>query len=173
MTMMKRKLLPVAFAVAAVSCAGLPGGQGTSSPSPTPITPPVTAEPTTTAPTMSRDQLNEFKGRVDAALDEINPAKDTLAAALGTHDFAAVHIGCRPVGQAGRDLNAALAFGNGYVLTDRIAALVKQMRQAADDLQLTERDCLALWPGSTESEWDQVAADMQKVADDMNTRRPQ
>ena len=119
---------------------------------------------------MSRDQLDEFKGRVDAALDEINPAKDTLVAALGTHDFAAVHIGCRPVGQAGRDLSAALAFGNGYALTNKLAALVKQMQRAADELQQAERDCLPLWPGSTEAEFDQVATDLQKVANDINSR---
>jgi hypothetical protein len=119
---------------------------------------------------MSRDQIERFKTRVDAALDEINPAKDTLAAALDTHDFAAVHIGCRPVGQAGRDLSAALAEGRGYALPDRLATLVAQMQRAADDLQQAERDCLPLRPGSTEAEFDQVVTDLQKVANDINSR---
>lgn len=151
--------------VAAVSCAGQPGGQGTSSPSPTPITPPVTA-----SPTMSQDQIERFKTRVDAALDETNPAKDTLVAALQTHDVAAVHIGCRPVGQAGRDLSAALAEASGYALTDRLATLITQMQRAADELQQAERDCLQLLPGSTEAEFDQVVTDLQKVANDINSR---
>jgi len=150
--------------VAAVSCGGPQGGQGTSSPSPTPITPPVTA-----SATMSRDQIEQFKTRVDAALDEINPANDTLVAALRTHDVAAVHIGCRPVGQAGRDLSAALAEGRGYALSDRVASLVTRMQRAADELQEAERDCLSLWPGSTEAEFDQVVTDLQKVANEMNS----
>jgi hypothetical protein len=150
--------------VAAVSCAGQPGGQGTTPPSTTPITPSVAA-----SSTMSRDQIERFKSRVGAALDEINPAKDTLEAALRTHDVAAVHIGCRPVGQAGRDLSAALAEGRGYALPDRLATLVTQMQRAADELQQAERDCLPLWPGSTEAEFDQVATDMQNVANDLNS----
>lgn len=126
------------------------------------------SEPQTTAsPTMNRDEIERLKTRVDAALDEVNPAKDTLVAALDTHDFAAVHIGCRPVGQAGRDLSAALAEAHGYVLTSKLAQMVAQLQRAADGLEKTERDCLALWPGSTEAEWDQVVTDMRQVAQDL------
>jgi phage tail sheath gpL-like len=124
--------------------------------------------PPASSPTMSRDQIEQFKSRVDAALDEINPAKDTLVAALRTHDVAAVHIGCRPVGQAGRDLSAALAEGRGYALPERVAALVTQMQRAADELQQAERDCLPLWPGSTEAEFDRVVSDMSQVAQNID-----
>jgi hypothetical protein len=153
-----------AAAMVAASCAANPSGQGTTPPSTTPITPSVSA-----SSTMSRDQIERFKSRVDAALDEINPAKDTLAAALRTHDVAAIHIGCRPLGQAGRDLSAALAYGRDYALPDRLAPLVAQMQRAADDLQQAERDCLPLWTGSTEAEFDQLATDMQKVANEINS----
>jgi hypothetical protein len=124
--------------------------------------------PSSNGGTMSPDQMAQFKARVDAALDEVNPAKETLVAALRTHDLAAIHIGCRPVGQAGRDLSAALATGRGYVLTDRIAELVARMQRAADALERAERDCSALGPFSSDAEWDQVLKDMQEVADEFN-----
>jgi hypothetical protein len=120
--------------------------------------------------TMSRDQLEHFKTRVDDALDEIKPAKDTLADALGTRDLAAVHIGCGSVGKAGRDLSAALAEGHGYALTSEVTQLVAQMQRAADALERTERDCLALDSFSTEADFDKVVTDMQEVADAINQR---
>ena len=120
--------------------------------------------------TPSPKQLEHLKTRVDDALDEINPAKDTLADGLGTHDFAALHIACGSVGKAGRDLSAALAEGQGYVLSSEVTQMMAQMQQAADALERTERDCLALGPSSTQVDMDKVATDMQEVTDVINQR---
>jgi hypothetical protein len=74
---------------------------------------------------MSPQQREHYETRADDALDEIIPAKDTLADALRTHDLAAIHIGCGSVGKAGRDLSAALAETHGYTLTSTLTQLVR------------------------------------------------
>ena len=119
---------------------------------------------------MSPEQIEHFKTRVDDAIDEINPAKDTLADALRTGQLSAIHIGCRPVGKAGRDLSAALAETHGYTFADKMTQVVAQMQQVADALGQTEQDCLALDSSSTESDFDKILTDLQQVADAVNQR---
>jgi Protein of unknown function (DUF732) len=143
----------------------LGGGESSSSSA----TAPSPSEPSPSAgATMSRDQIEHFRTRADDAIDEINPAKDTLADALRTGHFDAIHLGCRPVGKAGRDLSAALAETQGYTVPDKLSQLVAQMQQVADALGQTERDCLALDSSSTESDFDKTLTDLHQVADAVN-----
>ena len=93
------------------------------------------------------------------AIDEINPAKDTLADAMATDHLSAIHVGCRPVGIAGRDLVAALSETHGYTLRDNMTQMVAQMPQAADALEQTEHDYLALDSSSTKADGEEYLAD--------------
>jgi hypothetical protein len=89
---------------------------------------------------------------------------------MATDQISAIHIGCRPVGKAGRDLSAALAETHGYALTDEMTQVVTQMQQVADALELTERDCLALDSFSTKADYDKIVTDLQAVSDAVSRR---
>jgi hypothetical protein len=58
------------------------------------------------------------------------------------------------------------------VLTNRMTELVAQMQWAADDLIVTERDCFAISPNSTEAQLNQVVIDVAQVAHDINSPPP-
>jgi hypothetical protein len=166
-TTVRRAAVAAVVVFAAVACTRhVPGPAPTIAPTTSVIadapgstyTPPPSA-----VSTPSDAEVEQWKTRVDDAIAEIGPAKDTLAAALQTGDFAAVHIGCGPVGKAGRDLSAALAVDGDYYASSQIAQTVKDLRHAADALQHAEQDCLAINPSSTQADLDRLLADVHDI----------
>jgi hypothetical protein len=116
--------------------------------------PPVNHKP---IPQVNHDNIQQFKTSIDAIIDELNPAKDQLAAALRTGD-PQTSSGCTAVGDVGRQIDA--------LLPSPLVSANLELQKSADEFTATETDCRTLGPGSTEADANRLLSDFEQAMND-------